>query len=114
MMDDQPRYYYKLSRAWKSKTTDASGYSDRFYVGYAAAIAEVAEFAELTIQEATKRTFTVGKHLTAKLGERLSDAERQAITVEKYRLIEDDFTNIKERGEDRFWQTVDAALKEVR
>ena len=62
-------YHYEISRAWKSKTSGASGYSSKFYSGYAEAIAEVAEIADMAIRQAMKSQFSIGKKLTAKLGE---------------------------------------------
>ena len=107
-------YHYEISRAWKSKTSGTSGYSSKFYSGYAEAIAEVAEIADMAIRQAMKSQFSIGKKLTAKLGEKLSEAQLHAITVEKYRVLEEEFAHIKERGEDRFWQQVVEAVAEVK
>lgn len=110
--EGNPSYYYKLSRAWKAKNSAESGYSGKFYIGFAEAIAEVAELADMTIRQVQQQGFVIGRHLTKKLSEKLTESQLQSIAVEKYREIEDDFLHIKERGEDRFWETVINSLVE--
>jgi len=105
-------FHYEIDRSWKSQSGE-KGYSKKYYAGHADAIAEVAEIADESIRVALKGGFAVGRKLSEKLSEKLTQTQQQAISVEKYRVLEEEFANIKERGENSFWQVAIEALVAV-
>lgn len=106
-------FHFEFDRSWKSHS-GKTGYSKKFYTGHAEAIAEVAELAEASIYEAKKGGFAIGRKLTEKLSEKLSSSQMQAITIENYRVLEEEFAHIKERGENSFWQKAIEAVVEIK
>ncbi len=108
--DNKPYYYFdNLTRFYKLEN-GTSGYSSKIWPGYASAIAEVAQDADMRCAVYRDEGQMLPPKVNEKLKERFSPEQLKGVSVEKCRVLEQDYMDIKANGEEGFWKTASEAI----